>query len=319
MNVDTFKGIKVGVIGDIIADTYVYGKQYKLSREAPIIVAKHESEDTFLGGAGNVINNLDSLGAEVYPVSVLGKDVSGLALQSWLDHFEVSTENIVITNERTTATKVRYLVGDSHTTKRQVVRFDKLPEKPLPEVIQKRLIENVKQLDKVVDIWIMSDYGCGILTPLTIPSMLYWTEKTVIVDSRHNLKSFVGATYITPNESEVEEAKITDTTNLVSTVMDLMEKTKVLGMLVTQGSKGMTLFHWDGNFEKIPACNNNGIVDVTGAGDTVTSMFALGLALGRTPLESAKLANYGASIVVMKSGPAAMPKEELNHYNGDKK
>lgn len=314
MHPDTFKDIKVGVVGDIVADVYIYGRQYKLSREAPTVVAEYEAEDTFLGGAGNVINNLDSLGAKVYPVSVLGKDVSGRALESWLDHFEIPTDNVIITNERETTTKTRYLVGDSHTTKRQVVRFDKLPKKPLPEVIQKRLIENVKLLDKVVDIWIMSDYSCGILTPLTIPSMLYWMDKTIIADSRHNLKSFVGATFITPNESEVEEARITDTTNLTTNVRDLMEQTKVLGMLVTQGSKGMSLYSKDGSFTKIPACNNDEIVDVTGAGDTVTSLFALGITTGRTPLESAKLANYGASIVVMKSGPAAMPKEELKYY-----
>ncbi len=312
-----FRNIKVGVLGDIIADAYVYGKQHKLSREAPIVVAKYEGEDTLLGGAGNVINNLASLGAEVRPIGVLGVDEMGRSLKSWFEYFSIDIDGIIFTNERITPTKTRYLVGDIHTTKRQIVRFDRLPKEPVLEKIENQLMEQMKRLDKVVDIWIISDYGCGILSPRIISMLPYTLTKKIIVDSRHNLKKFQGVTYLTPNASELEEAtdsKLTSTKSLINAATQLIQEVQTEGILVTQGSNGMTFCNKNGSYTKIPPYNTNEIVDVTGAGDTVASMFALGLAAGFTPVEAAKLANYGASIVIMKSGPATVREEELTHY-----
>ncbi len=322
METNPFRDITVGVIGDIIADAYVYGKQHKLSREAPIIVAKYEGEDTFLGGAGNVINNLSSLGAKVRPVSVLGTDKMGESLRDWFEYFLINIDDIIFTNERNTPTKTRYLVGDSHTTKRQVVRFDRISHEPISLKIGSQLLDKIKHLDKLVDIWIVSDYGCGVLTQavilavqsLALKSKALGLKKKVIVDSRHSLGLYKGVTYLTPNESELKEVMIADTQYPISTIVDLIYALKIEGLLVTQGCNGMTLYNKDGSFTKIPACNSRDIVDVTGAGDTVTSMFALGLASGLTPLESAKLANYGASLVVMKNGPATVREDELTGY-----
>ncbi len=313
MKTNPFRDIKVGVIGDIIADAYVFGKQHKLSREAPIVVAKYEGEDILLGGAGNVINNLQSLGAKVRPVSILGIDEMGRSLRSWFEYFLIDIDAVIFTNERHTPTKIRYMVGDKHTTKRQVVRFDKIPSDPISVRLESQIIDQIIRLDKVVDIWIVSDYSCGILTNGVISNIVA-SKKKVIVDSRHTLGLYKGVTYATPNESELKEAKIADTMYPISTVSDLIYTLKLEGMLVTLGSDGMILYNKDGSFTKIPACNNNDIVDVTGAGDTVTSMFTLGLAAGFNPLDAAKFANYGASIVVMKNGPATVREEELKRY-----
>ncbi|MCP5004197.1 MAG: carbohydrate kinase [Planctomycetes bacterium] len=315
--IENFHNINVAVIGDLVADEYVYGRQFKLSREAPVIVAKYESEEILPGGAGNIINNIVSLGATAYPIGLVGNDRNGNSLLEYFTNHGVSTQGIFTCNSRTTITKTRFLVGDSHTTKRQVVRFDREPDTTMGNHTEQSIIDYIDNIEDKVDLWIISDYGYDIITPSIIECIRQLAKhKIVVADSRHRIKDFKGVAIITPNESEAEEAakkKIHNQDHLYEVGSQLLREVNTKAVLITQGNQGMTLFEDDGTIEQVPVYGTNDVIDVTGAGDTVASVLSLSMASGATLSQAARLSNYGASVTVMKNGPATISKSELLH------
>ncbi len=313
--IDNFDKLKVAVIGDIVADVYVYGRQFKLSREAPVIVAKYENEEILPGGAGNIINNVVSLGATVYPIGIIGKDDNGKSLLNYFSSHDIDIQGIFTCDTRITITKTRFLVGDSHTTKRQVVRFDKEPDTIMDSKVEQKIIEYIDAIENKIDLWIISDYGYDIITTSIIERIKELAKnKTVVADSRHRIKDFKGVTIITPNESEAEEAtnkKINNKNHLFEIGTQLLREVNTKAVLITQGNQGMTLFEDTGKIERVPIYGKSNVIDVTGAGDTVASVLSLSMASGASFLQAAKLSNYGASVTVMKSGPATVNKSEL--------
>ena len=313
--INNFHNITVGVIGDLVADEYVYGRQFKLSREAPVIVAKYENEEILPGGAGNIINNVVSLGASVFPIGLVGNDDNGKKLLQYFTKHKIVTKGIFTCNSRITITKTRFLVGDSHTTKRQVVRFDREPDTTMDSKTEQKVIDFIDAIEDKVDLWIISDYGYDIITPSTIERIRELAKKkTVVADSRHRIKEFRGVTVITPNESEAEEAtnrKIQNQNHLYEVGAQLLREVNTRAVLITQGNQGMTLFEEDGNIEQVPICGKSNVIDVTGAGDTVASVLSLSMASGASLSQAARLSNYGASITVMKNGPATISQTEL--------
>ncbi len=313
--INNFHNINVAVIGDLVADEYVYGRQFKLSREAPVIVAKYENEEILPGGAGNIINNIVSLGAVVFPIGLVGSDQNGKSLLNYFTNHGVDTQGIFTCNSRITITKTRFLVGDSHTTKRQVVRFDREPDTTMDCNTEQKVINCINDIEDRVDLWIISDYNYDIITPAIVERIKELAKnKTVVTDSRHRIKEFKGVTIITPNESEAEEAterKIENQNHLYEVGVQLLKEVNTKAVLITQGNQGMTLFTDDGTIEKVPAYGTNDVIDVTGAGDTVASVLSLSIASGATLIQAARLSNYGASVTVMKNGPATISKEEL--------
>jgi D-glycero-beta-D-manno-heptose-7-phosphate kinase len=315
--IKNFNRIKVAVIGDIVADVYVYGRQFKLSREAPVIVAKYENEEILPGCAGNIINNIASLGAAVYPIGFIGEDSNGKNLLNHFSSRNVDTKGLFTRNDRATITKTRFLVGDSHTTKRQIVRFDKEPVTFTDSKVEQKIIDFIDTIENKIDLWIMSDYGYDIITtPIIQRLRVLARDKVVVASSRHRIKEFKGVTIITPNESEAEEAtnkKINNKNHLFEVGSQLLKEVNTKAVLITQGNQGMTLFEGNGEIEQIPICGRNEVIDVTGAGDTVVSILGLSMASGASFLQAAKLANYGASVTVMKNGPATVNESELIH------
>lgn len=313
--IENFHNVNVAVIGDLVADEYVYGRQFKLSREAPVIVAKYENEEVLPGGAGNIINNIVSLGATAFPIGLIGNDQNGKSLLNYFTNHGVGTEGIFTCSSRITITKTRFLVGDSHTTKRQVVRFDREPDTTMDKRTEQSVIDFIDGIEDKVDIWIISDYNYDIITPSIIQRIRELAKKkTVVADSRHRIKKFEGVTIITPNESEAEEAtgrKIENQDHLYEIGAQLLREVNTKAVLITQGNQGMTLFEDDGTIEKVPVYGKNDVIDVTGAGDTVASVLSLSIASGATLVQAARLSNYGASVTVMKNGPATATKSEL--------
>ncbi|GJQ57925.1 MAG: hypothetical protein D8M57_04140 [Candidatus Scalindua sp. AMX11] len=313
--IENFPNINVAVIGDLVADEYVYGRQFKLSREAPVIVAKYENEEILPGGAGNIINNIVSLGAVAFPIGLVGNDQNGKSLLNYFAHRGIDTQGIFACNSRITITKTRFLVGDSHTTKRQVVRFDREPDTTMDNKTEQKVIDFIDNIEDKVDLWIISDYNYDIITPsITERIKELAKKKMVVADSRHRIKEFKGVTVITPNESEAEEAtamKIENQDHLYEVGAQLLREVNTKAVLITQGNQGMTLFTDDGRIEKVPAYGTNDVIDVTGAGDTVASVLSLSMASGATLVQAARLSNYGASVTVMKNGPATISKGEL--------
>ncbi len=314
--IDRFSNVTVGVIGDIVADISISGRPVKLSREAPVIVVKHEIETIKPGGAGNTVNNISKLDAKVFPVSVVGNDEPGAKLINYFsENKNVNVDGLFVNNDDGTTTKTRILAGDTNTTKQQVLRIDKEPDHSLPVELENRILEYIDKINGVVDVWVVSDYGYNLITQKVLEKIRTLSKsKMVIVDTRKRLKEFNGVSIVAPNESEAEIASgisIDENNTIMSIGKGLLNELKTSSLLITRGNKGMVLFEKSGNIKEIAVCGTKEVTDVTGAGDTVTSILAIAYASGATPEQSALLSNYGAAVVVMKSGTATILRSEL--------
>lgn len=310
-----FPRARIGVLGDLVADKYIFGKPYKLSREAPVLVIKHDWEVIVPGGAGNAINNLLSLGATVLPVGIVGDDEFGKFLLSFFRKRDVNISGIFPVPGRETVSKTRIMAGDDHTSKQQVIRIDKEPASPIDPEWELKILTYLKKICRQLQGLIVSDYGYGLFSESTKNFIRELAEEIpVVVDSRYRLGEFLGVTAITPNESEAEACsgiKIREEDDVITIGKTLCERLRLKAVLITRGNKGMVLVHNKNQVEMIPIYGSDEVTDVTGAGDTVTSVFTLSLVAGASFFEAAKLSNYAGGMVVMKRGAATVTPEEL--------
>lgn len=312
-----FSQKRILVVGDLIADQFVYGEISRVSREAPVFILRHEHTETTPGGAGNCAANLAALGARVTLISVVGDDEPGRTLVEKLRHARVGCDTVLTSSAHRTTTKVRVLAGQIHSTRQQVIRIDYDNEAALGDAVKVHLRSTVMKAASGVDAVIISDYNYGAADPeigAVIREATQTRKVPVLVDSRFRLSSFPGFTSATPNEDEVEKLLGAEHTNeavLESAAEQLRQRLGYQALLVTRGSHGMTLIdggakplHFDAVGSRLP-------VDVTGAGDTVIATYALGLASGGSFADAARLANFAGGIVVMKRGTATINAEEL--------
>jgi D-glycero-beta-D-manno-heptose-7-phosphate kinase len=311
--IERFRQKRICVVGDVIADVYIYGKPHKLSREAPVLVIKYEEERVYPGSAGNTISNLLALGAQVFPISCIGRDQAGdMLIEQFSAHKKINLEGIVRYEGRT-VTKTRILAGDTHTSKQQVIRVDREIERPIPDAVRSQLKKRLMEVIPRVDAIVLSDYEYGLMDReiMSLASACA-REKIVVGDSRYNLKEFKGITLITPNESEAYALAGLDDHRGVEEVGErIMAAMEVAALLITRGNKGMSLFLRDGSMHHIPISGSDEIADVTGAGDTVAATVTLALASGADFYTASRIANYAAGIVVMKRGTAVVTSDEL--------
>jgi rfaE bifunctional protein kinase chain/domain len=311
--IDRFKDKHICVVGDVIADIYIYGKPHKLSREAPVVVIRYEHESLAPGSAGNTINNLLALGAHVHPVTCLGRDEAGDKLYAhFAAHEKIDLDGLVRYDGRT-VTKTRILAGDTHTSKQQVIRVDREMEAPPPAALRKDLRRKLAQAAPHVDAIILSDYEYGLIDgEMRAAAAAAARGKIVVGDSRHHLREFKGLTLITPNESEAYAlARLPGETAVEEVGRHIIGFMDVEALLITRGNKGMALFLKDGRIHHIPIYGSEEIADVTGAGDTVAAVATLALASGADFYAASKIANCAAGIVVMKTGTAVVTADEL--------
>jgi rfaE bifunctional protein kinase chain/domain len=311
--IDRFRGKKVCVVGDIIADVYIFGKPYRLSREAPVVVVKFEESRVCPGSAGNTINNLLALGAHVYPLGFIGSDNAGKKLIKYFSQHKNIDMSGLIRHDGETVTKTRILAGDTHTSKQQVIRIDKDSNRPVSQSEKLTLIKKLKATAPLVDAFIISDYGHGTIDRDIIDFMRkVAVKKAVVGDSRYSLKELKGFTIITPNESEAYELSgLEEDADVDAVGKKIMDAMKLKALLITRGNKGMRLFVGSGNPYNITISGKEDVTDVTGAGDTVCATVALSLAGGADFYTASRIANYAAGVVVMKSGTATVTVEEL--------
>jgi rfaE bifunctional protein kinase chain/domain len=311
--VDRFKGKKICVIGDIIADVYIFGKPYRLSREAPVVVVKYEGSTIYPGSAGNTINNLLALGAHVYPVGFIGKDDTGDKLMDYFSQYKTVDTGGIIRVSGETITKTRILAGDTHTSKQQIIRIDKDDHRQYAASEKAQLMKKLVKISPHVDALIVSDYGHGAIDNKIGEYMkIIALDKIVVGDSRYNLKKFKGFTMITPNESEAYQLSGLDEERPIEEVgKRIMGSMHLAALLITRGNKGMTIFLKNGKAHHIPISGKDDVTDVTGAGDTVCASVALALASGADFYTASRIANYAAGVVVMKRGTATVSPEEL--------
>lgn len=312
-----FSQRRILVVGDSVADQFVYGAISRVSREAPVFILRHEDTVTVPGGAANCALNLASLGAKVLLISVAGDDEAGRALTEKLTGAGVDCEGVLRISGFRTTTKVRILAGQVHSTRQQVIRID-YEGSPLADAdIRQKLREQVKKEIQSADALVLSDYNYGVADSEMASfarEVAGSRQLPILVDSRFQLSNFAGFTSATPNQDEVEHLlgkEFSAVEELELAGEELRERLGYRALLVTRGSHGMMLLE-DG----VPAFHLDAVgarepVDVTGAGDTVMAAYTLGLASDASFPDAARLANYAAGLVVMKRGTASVTREEL--------
>ncbi len=311
-----FLGKRIVVIGDAIADQFIYGEISRVSREAPVFILRHEHTETTPGGAGNCAANLAALGAKVELISVLGSDEPGKILYSKLREAGVGCDGVTVSADRRTTTKVRVLAGQTHSTRQQVIRIDYDNEPDFSPELKVVLSGDITRLLTGAEAVIISDYNYGVANPETAELVRDAVGPTVpvLVDSRFRLSIFSGFSSATPNEDEVEQllgVKHADPAALESAAEQLRQRLGYKALLVTRGGNGMTLIEADTAPLHIDAVGSRQPIDVTGAGDTVIATYALALASGASFAEAARLANFAGGLVVMKRGTATVSADEL--------
>ena len=314
--VEAFRGRRVVVWGDLIADRFLLGSTTRVSREAPALVLRYEGEDMRPGAAGNAALNVAALGADVTVFGYVGDDITGQGLSGALANAGIDISGVDQRTDGSTPVKTRVMAGGSHTVRQQILRIDD------EHVWQAG--DNVDTVDKLTaeiantDALLVSDYGLG-----TVSAAAYETLRVaaaasnvpVTVDSRHRLLDFPGATAVTPNESEVENALHLclnhDRVAIERAGAELLEQLDCKHVLVTRGSQGMAIFQKHQSPVHLPIHGTDEIADVTGAGDTVIATLTLALAAGADIIPAAQLASVAAGLVVLKHGTATVPHPEL--------
>lgn len=312
-----FAGRKILIVGDIIADEYIYGTSSRISREAPVLVLKFHSEHVLPGGAGNAAANVAQLGGIPLLVGLLGEDPIGEEVRRWFAGAGVPTEHLVTRAGGSTTTKTRIMAGGHHTSKQQVIRIDRDESPEVDGALGSVICERVRSLVPEADAIIVSDYAHGVVGEEVRRLATDFTRqhgKVTCVDSRHGLRLFRGATLATPNEEEMEEAcgrQIERDGELESAGRKLRAELEFEALIVTRGRLGLTLFESTGDVKHYPIFGTDEVADVTGAGDTVVAVATLSLAAGGSFRQAAYLANLAGGIVVMKRGAATISQEEL--------
>lgn len=316
--IDEFANLSITVLGDLIADEFIYGEISRVSREAPVLILRHRERMVVPGGAGNAIYNLADLGVTVLPVGVIGDDEPGRLLLRSFRQKHISVSGIHKIKGHTTCTKTRVLAGMTHSPRQQVIRVDREPETALDSPVLRELVFQTRGYLRASDALLISDYGYGAATPEIYESIRARSPLNsipVTLDSRYRALSYNGITAATPNESELEEALGTrignDNDRLVTAGRAVMHKMKLRSLLVTRGRDGMVVFSRDHKPVFIPINGSDQVADVTGAGDTVIATYTAALAAGADPESAARLANYAGGIVVMKRGTATVTRAEL--------
>jgi rfaE bifunctional protein kinase chain/domain len=322
--IDEIAGRRIAIVGDLIADEFIYGEIARVSREAPVLILNYDSTEVVPGGAGNAAGNVASLGGAARIVGLAGRDEAGRRLLATLRRRRVDVKSVLRPAPYATPTKTRILAGGIHSAKQQVVRIDRASGVAVDDRVRKAFAAHVLRAVRGADALIVSDYGCGLVTPALVAEARKIfrlkaeapiAEAPIVVDTRYDLLRYHGMTACTPNESEVEHAlgiRIGDDARVLEKAgRTLLRRTRARAVLITRGSRGMALFQPERPAVHIPIVGSDQIADVTGAGDTVIATLTLALSAGASFEEAAHLANHAGGLVVMKRGTATVGASEL--------
>jgi D-beta-D-heptose 7-phosphate kinase / D-beta-D-heptose 1-phosphate adenosyltransferase len=306
------KTVRALVIGDLMLDEYLWGKTERISPEAPVQVVDVVREDLRLGGAGNVINNLVTLGCQVHVASVVGDDKDGRYLQEMLKEKKNGTQGIFLVSGRTTSRKTRILASNQ-----QMLRIDRESRDPITPELEGRLAEHVREVADDFQVILVSDYLKGVLTEGLLRQIIATGKEKgipVVVDPKGtDYRKYYGATLLTPNRKEAQAASqipIVDEASLRLAGRTLRESLDLDALVLTRSEEGMSLFSRDGRDVHLPTAARE-VYDVSGAGDTVLSVMGVGLASGLCFQEAAQISNVAAGIVVGKVGTSTVSPEEI--------
>ncbi len=328
-----FRACRIGVVGDLMLDRYLWGKAARLSPEAPVPVVDFTGQKDFLGGAGNVTANLVSLGARVTPFGATGDDEAALALRQRLSEFGLSQNGVITEAGRHTTLKMRIM-----TRHQQLLRVDRESREPLEKSSEERLIRRIKSALAKLDALVISDYAKGVVTPAVSERVLEACHKSgvqVFVQPKISLLGAArGAAAVVCNLQEaaafVHHPVSEEDESLLETGRALLAHFGCSSVVITRGAKGMNVFeeaqprsfHIPAISREVtyaraglpgiePGETGRQVFDVTGAGDTVMAALALAVAAGASMREAAVIANSAAGVVVGKLGTAMVTPAEL--------
>jgi len=304
------------VVGDLMIDHYLWGSCERISPEAPVQVVDVSKETTVLGGAGNVINNLISLGATVSVASVIGSDAIGQELTIMLKSIGVKTEGLVTQGDRKTSKKSRVIASNQ-----QIIRYDKESKENITTESVEKILKAIKKDLFLYDIIILSDYGKGVITSELSEGIITLAtnkNKKVIVDPKgSDYSKYRGAFMLTPNKKEASIATgidIVDDTTLSQALLWLKKECELNISMITLSEDGIAIFEENADtFKKFPTVAKE-VYDVTGAGDTVIASIAYALSSGKNIDDTARFANLAAGVVVGKIGSATVTINEIEAY-----
>lgn len=307
------KSPKILVIGDLMIDKYLWGSSDRVSPEAPVQIVNIESENTVLGGAGNVINNLSALGADVDVISVIGNcDVSN-KITDLLEKINVETKYLTYQNSKKPSIKTRVIASQQ-----QICRYDIENSDLISKVSERNILKNFNKIVKKYECILISDYGKGVLTPGLTSSLIKIANKynkKILVDPKgSDYSKYNGAFLLTPNRAEASEATkidIIDDKSLANAIIKLHSEFNLVKSIITLSEKGIAIF--DKDFRIHPTVTKE-VFDVTGAGDTVLASLGFALALDFNIDEAVQFSNLAAGVVVGKIGSSTATIREIVDY-----
>jgi D-beta-D-heptose 7-phosphate kinase/D-beta-D-heptose 1-phosphate adenosyltransferase len=311
--IERFPQCRILVVGDVIVDEFVWGRVERISPEAPVPVVEVDRESLMLGGAGNVINNIVSMGGQAILCGVIGNDAMGREVVRMLHEIDSPIHGLVVEEGRPTTIKTRVVAHSQ-----QVVRVDREERSPVGRSSVGQILGTIrKELDSIQAI-LVADYGKGVVSEELmdgIRSLASESQVMVGVDPNvRNLELYRDVMIVTPNNTEAQVMSgvtIDDAASLERAGDRLLRKIGCQMVLITRGEEGMTLFESSGRMTQIPTVARK-VFDVSGAGDTVISTLILALTAGLNPREAATLANIAAGIVVAEVGTATVSASQLN-------
>ena len=307
------KSPKILVIGDLMIDHYLWGTCERISPEAPVQVVNVDNENSVLGGAGNVINNLNALGAQVDVISVIGGCEISDELKELLTDININTQYLITQKDRITSKKSRIIAAHQ-----QVVRYDRESTDDISKESQGQIINTFESIVKDYDVVLLSDYGKGVLTKTLTSSLINIANKNnkkVLVDPKGlNYSKYNGAYLLTPNKKEASEAtqiNIKDDESLTKAITQLKTNCDLDISLITLSEQGVAIY--DDNLRTHPTVARE-VFDVTGAGDTVLASLGFSLACGYNIDDAVQFSNLAAGVVVGKIGSATATLNEIIEY-----
>lgn len=309
-----FSRRRLMVVGDLMLDRFIWGEVDRISPEAPVPVLRVTSESFRLGGAANVAHNIRTLGGSVSVAGIVGPDRMGRMLLRELRDIGVPTAGVFLENGFQTIQKTRVI---AHPRNQQIVRLDRenraAARRPMRERIRRFVSRQLSRCDGVV----ISDYGKGVIQGELLDMIAGWAREKnllcVVDPKKENFKSYRGASLVTPNLEEAAEAsgiEIRNEASLLAAGRKLIEIWQTKAVLITRGSRGMSLFRPGREVRHFPT-ESREIFDVTGAGDTVVAALALALASGATYEEAATIGNLAGGLVGEEVGPVAVALRDL--------
>ena len=307
------KRSKIAVIGDLMIDHYIWGKCERISPEAPVQVVEITKENSVLGGAGNVINNLKALDCEVSVYTVLGDDENANYTKKLLEEIDTDSHTIINQEDRITTKKSRVIASNQ-----QIIRFDDETKEDISLRSQYELLTKLSENIFTYDVILLSDYGKGVLTTTftkDIIALAIAHNKPVLVDPKGlDYSKYKGATLLTPNKKEASLAtniEIADHDALKEAGFKLKDELDLQYGIITLSEEGIAIF--ENEMQIIPTVTRV-VYDVTGAGDTVLASLGVALSSGLNITQACEFANKAAAVVVAKIGSATATLNEIEEY-----